>query len=141
MKTKRPYEDWPVEHLAAELFAMRQAVKAHPEEAWRWEERIGQIERESNRRRLENTPLKTFNEPFGEIVARRLLSSLWARGKEPEYLDAYDGLLVAEDEYGWLWVPVKGKPTFERIRPWRPRHLLAVWNTYRRKTVMIVDWE
>lgn len=139
--TKNPYKDWPEEQLAAELFAMRRAVEAHPEDAHRWTDRITQIEKEANGRRLENTPLKTFQEPFGEIVARRLLSPLWKGGTEPEYVDASDALFVAEDAYGWLWVRTLNRPSFERIKPWRPRHALAIWNSVASRKIMMVEWE
>ena len=139
--TKNPYKDWPEEQLAAELFAMRRAVQAHPDEAHRWIDRITQIEKEANSRRLENTPLKTFQEPFGEILARRFLAALWKGGREPEYVDPSEALYVAEDEYGWLWVRTRNRPSYERIKPWRPRHALAIVNSMSSRKIVMVEWE
>lgn len=139
--TRNPYKDWPEEQLAAELFAMRRAVESHPEEAHRWSLRISQIEKEANGRRLENTPLKTFQEPFGEILARHFLWPLWRGGTEPDYVDASDDLLVAEDSYGWLWVRTKDRPSFERIKPWRFRHARAIINSVASRKIMMVEWE
>lgn len=139
--SKSPYQDWPFESIAAELFAMRRAVIAHPEDAHRWTDRITQMEQEVHRRRMEDTPLKTFQEPFGERLARRLLASLWDGHAEPEYVDDTQDLLVAEDEYGWLWVRGSHSPAFQHIRPWQPRHARAIINSLRRRKVMMVEWE
>lgn len=130
---KNLYRDWPDEHLASELFAMRRAILAHPEDASRWTRRLELVEREARRRRPKRRRL-----PLGQRIAQALVGD---RDQDGRWVDWQDGArLVVVDDNGVFW-GLSGEGTAHLLNIFRPGHLACIVRSLRSSRFIATEWE
>lgn len=127
------YRDWPDEHLASELFAMRRAILAHPEDASRWIRRLDAVEREARRRRP-----RPRRVPVGERLASRLIGDRDAEGTWVDYSPGEQ--LVVADENAVLW-GVGPDGSCRLLSVFRRGHLACIVRSLRSGRFIATEWE
>lgn len=130
---KTAYRHWPDDELARELFAMRRAIVAHPDDASRWIRRLEAVEREARRRRP-----KRRRVPIGERIASRIIGDRDAEGTWVDYTPGEP--LVVVDDNAVLW-GVGPDGSCRLLSVFRRGHLACIVRSLRLGVFAVTEWE